>query len=93
MSYDLTVGYNDNMEQTHSRTLTTQVTPFGDSVGIVLPPEALQKLNVVSGDQLCLIETPDGITLKAVDSELAEQLLAADEVMHEDDQALRRLAE
>ena len=81
------------MQEAHSRTITTQVTPFGDAVGIVLSPEALQKLNVVSGDQLCLVETADGIELKAVDSELAEQLLAADEVMREDDEALRRLAE
>jgi len=81
------------MQEAHSKTITTQVTPFGNAVGIVLPPEALQKLKVVSGDQLSLVETPDGIELKAIDAELAEQLLAADEVMHEDDEALRRLAE
>jgi putative addiction module antidote len=93
MSRVLAISYNENMQETSPRTITTQVTPFGDAIGIVLPPEALQKLNVVSGDQLCLVETKDGIELKAIDSELAEQLLAADEVMREDDEALRRLAE
>jgi putative addiction module antidote len=72
---------------------TAQVTPFGNSMGIVLPPQILQKLNVVSGDQLCLIETANGVELKRVDPELAEQLRAADQVMREDDEALRRLAE
>lgn len=72
---------------------TAQVTPFGNSVGIVLPPEVLQKLNLVSGDQVYLRETAAGVELKRVDPELAEQLLAADQVMREDDEALRRLAE
>ena len=73
--------------------LTTQVISIGDGLGIILPPEAVQKLNVVSGDQVQLIDAPNGIELRRVDEELADQLRAVDQVMREDDEALRRLAD
>jgi putative addiction module antidote len=72
---------------------TTQVTTFGNSFGIVLPPEVLDRLKVVSGDKVQLIETPNGVELQRVDEELAQQLATFDRVMQEDDEALRRLAE
>jgi putative addiction module antidote len=72
---------------------TTQATTVGNSIGIVLPPEVIERLKVVSGDRLCLTETPNGFELQRLDDELASQLAAFDQVMHEDDEALRRLAE
>ena len=72
---------------------TAQVTAIGNSVGIVLPPEVVDRLKVVSGDKLQLIETPNGVELQRIDEELAEQLATFDQVMQEDDEALRRLAE
>ena len=73
--------------------ITAQVTAFGNSVGIVLPREVLDRLKVASGDKLQLVETPNGVELKRLDEALAEQLAAFDQVMQEDDEALRRLAE
>ncbi len=72
---------------------TTQVISIGDALGIILPPETVHKLNVVAGDQLQFIDTPNGVELRRIDDELADQLRAADQVMQEDDEALRRLAE
>jgi len=72
---------------------TAQVTSVGNAVAVVLPPEVAEHLKVVSGDKLRLIETPTGVELQRVDAELAEQLGAFDQVMREDDEALRRLAE
>jgi putative addiction module antidote len=72
---------------------TTQVTAVGNAVSIVLPPEIVERLKVVSGDRLCFRETLTGIELQRVDDELIEQLASFDQVMREDDEALRRLAE
>ena len=66
---------------------------MGESVGLVLPPEVLKKLRVVSGDHVSLSDTAEGIELKRLDPSMAEQLAAADQVIREDDEALRRLAE
>jgi putative addiction module antidote len=73
--------------------LTTQVISIGDGLGVILPPEVVQKLNVVSGDQIQFIDTPNGIELRRIDEGLADQLRAVNEVMREDDEALRRLAD
>ena len=72
---------------------TTPVTAIGPDMGIVLPAEVLKKLNASPGDQLCLIDTPTGVELQRVDPELAEQLAAAEIVMREDFEALRKLAQ
>jgi putative addiction module antidote len=72
---------------------TAQATTIGNAVSIVLPPEVVARLNVVSGDRLRFVETPNGFELQRVDEKLAEQLAAFDQVMLEDDEALRRLAE
>jgi putative addiction module antidote len=69
-----------------------EVVNQGSGATIVLPPEVLQKLKVGSGDKVCFVDTPSGIELKRVDGELAEQLQAIEQVMDEDDDALRQLA-
>jgi putative addiction module antidote len=72
---------------------TADITAMGDSVVVILPPEAVDRLRVVSGDKVQLIQTATGVELKRVEPELSEQLAAFDQVMREDDEALRRLAE
>jgi putative addiction module antidote len=73
--------------------ITADVTSLGNSVVVILPPEAVDRLRVASGDKVQLIETPAGVELQRVDADLSGQLAAFEQVMGEDDEALRRLAE
>ena len=68
------------------------ITTVGNSVGIILPKEILERLRVKRGDNLYAIETKNGIELTAYDPEFARQVELAERVMREDRDALRRLA-
>jgi putative addiction module antidote len=70
-----------------------KITTVGSSAGVVLPKEILAKLRVGRGDMLSVTETPDGIELRAYDDEFAEQMSIAEQVMREDRDVLRKLAE
>ncbi len=70
-----------------------KVTTVGNSVGIVLPKELLERLRVGKGDSLYVIETRQGIELTPYNPEFARQMEAAERVMREDRDALRKLAE
>ncbi len=72
---------------------TVKVTKIGNSVGIVLPKEILERLRVSQGDQLHICETPDGVSLTPYDSEFEQQMEVAEQVMREDRDVLRKLAE
>ncbi len=72
--------------------LKVKVTTVGNSVGIVLPKEALAKLKVDKGDTLYLVEGPEGLTLTPYRQDFEEQLNAAREVMRRYRHALRELA-
>lgn len=72
---------------------TLKVTTVGNSVGVVLPKELLEKLRVQKGDLLYVTETPDGIRISPYDSAFAAQMELAERVMREDRDALRKLAE
>jgi putative addiction module antidote len=71
---------------------TAHITEFGNALGIVLPPEILEKLNAASGDQLCFIDTPNGVELTTLTPHQAEQLKAARQVIAENREALEELA-
>ena len=70
-----------------------KVTTVGNSAGIVLPREILERLRVQKGDTLYAVETPNGVELTAYDEEFAEQMTVAEQVMREDRDVLRKLAE
>lgn len=70
-----------------------KVTVIGNSTGVILPKDILQKLRVSKGDTLFVFETANGIEITPYNSELAEQMKLAEQVMREDRDALRRLAE
>lgn len=65
---------------------------IGNSVGVVLPKDVLARLRVQEGDRLYLTEAPDGYRISPFDPELALQMDAAEEVMRENREVLRRLA-
>jgi putative addiction module antidote len=74
-------------------TTTVKVTTVGNSVGIVLPKEILARLNIQKGDTLYVTETPDGVHLTAYDEKFARVMDAANQIMRENRDVLRKLAE
>lgn len=70
-----------------------KLTAIGNSTGVVLPKDLLEKLRVGRGDELMVLETPDGIELSAYDPEFASQMDVAERIMREDRDLLRKLAE
>jgi len=72
--------------------MTLKLTTIGNSTGVVLPREILQRLRVDRGDTLYVIETPTGIELTPYNPEFAAQIEVAERVMREDRDVLRKLA-
>ena len=52
-----------------------KLTAIGNSVGVILPKELLERLRVGRGDELHVLETPNGIELTPYDEEFAEEEL------------------
>lgn len=73
--------------------ITVKLTTIGNSTGIILPKELLEKLRVGKGDVLHVLETPNGIELTAFDEEFANQMDVAEGIMREDRDILRKLAQ
>ena len=61
--------------------LKVKVTAIGNSMGILLPKEALAKLKVVKGDTLYLVDNPEGLTLTPYQQDFELQMSAAEKVM------------
>jgi len=72
---------------------TLKLTTVGNSTGVVLPRETLERLRVAKGDVLYVVETPNGIELTPYNPEFAAQMETAERVMREDRDVLRKLAE
>ena len=62
---------------------TLQRTQIGNSVGIVLPKEALAALKLEKGDAVHLTQTPEGFQITPYDPTLAEQLELGRDFMRE----------
>lgn len=72
--------------------IQAKVTTIGNSLGLVLPKEALAKLHVKKGDVVYLCESSEGYTLSAYDEAFVKQMLFAEDIMHQDKDVLRVLA-
>jgi putative addiction module antidote len=70
-----------------------KITTIGSSVGVILPKEMLASLRVEKGDTLYATETPNGFEISSYNAQFAEQMEAAEIVMREDRDVLRKLAE
>lgn len=70
-----------------------KVSAIGNSTGVILPKDVLERLRVSRGDELMVRETPDGIVLSPYDPELARQMEVAERIMREDRELLRKLAQ
>jgi putative addiction module antidote len=74
-------------------TNTLKLTAIGNSVGVILPKDILAKLRVAKGDQVHVIETPNGIELAPFDPALSKQMEVVRQVMHKHRDVLKKLAE
>ena len=72
---------------------TVKITAIGNSAGIILPKELLEKLRISKGDTLMVTETPDGLNLNPFDEKVARQMEVAEKVMRENRNMLRKLAQ
>ena len=70
-----------------------KITTVGNSAGIVLPKEILEKLRVSKGDVLSVNDTPNGIELSAYDERKSRQMDIAERIMRDNRNMLKKLAE
>jgi putative addiction module antidote len=70
-----------------------KVTTVGSSAGIVLPREILNRLHVEKGDTVYLTESPDGIRITPYDAAFARKIDILEQVMRENRDVLKKLAE
>lgn len=69
-----------------------RIVKIGNSQGVILPKELLAKLGVGQGDVVDVVTRPDGLFVRKHDTDFAEQMAAAREVMKRRRDALRELA-
>lgn len=73
--------------------LELKLRKVGNSVGVVLPKEALAHLNVGEGDTLCVTDSGDGsLRLTPANPGVVEQLEVAKDVLRRYRDTLRELA-
>ena len=69
-----------------------KIIKVGNSLGVILPKDALARLRVEFGDKLFLTEGPGNLTLSPTDPDFVEAMTAAEEIMREDRDILAVLA-
>ncbi len=73
--------------------LKLKLRKIGNSVGVVIPKEALNKMDSKQGDTLILSETPDGGFRVTPDKEsFAEQMAVAEDIANRYRNTLNELA-
>lgn len=70
-----------------------KVAAIGNSTGVILPRDVLERLRVDRGHELMVCETPDGVVLSPYDPELARQMDVAEKIMRKRRNLLKKLAE
>ena len=65
---------------------------IGNSVGFVLPKDAVARLKIEKGDIVYLTESPDGYRITPYDPEFEKQMKAAQRIMKKRRNVLRELA-
>lgn len=74
-------------------TYKLKVRKIGNSSGVIMNKEMLEKLRLEDGDSLLAFETPNGFELTTFDPVVAEQMEIAERVMRKHRDVLRKLAE
>ena len=71
---------------------TVKLRRVGGSLGVILPKEALDALNLKEGDEMFLHSTPEGVKLTPYDPTFAEVMESTHDYMRRHRNALRELA-
>jgi len=71
--------------------ITVRLTAIGDSVGIVLPPQVLERLGVAESGVRYLVDTLNGVELTAFNPNADDQATIPEHVMRSDREVLKRL--
>lgn len=69
-----------------------KITQVGNSLGVILPKELLAQLKVGKGDVLSVVNTPEGIQIRAYEEEFEHTMAIARDVMRKRRAVLRELA-
>ncbi|PCJ42785.1 MAG: AbrB/MazE/SpoVT family DNA-binding domain-containing protein [SAR86 cluster bacterium] len=72
--------------------LKVKVTSIGNSMGILLPKEALNKMKASKGDTLYLVEGAEGYTITPYQQDFETQVGTAEKIMKRYRNTLRELA-
>ncbi len=72
---------------------TAKVIAIGNSIGIILPKEIASRLHVEKGDTLFITESPNGVRLSPYNDSFARKIDAMEQVMRENRDVLKKLAE
>lgn len=70
-----------------------KITAIGNSAGVILPKELLEKLRVSKGDTLTVTESSNGLNFTAYDDQVDRQMDIANRIMRENRNLLKKLAE
>ena len=71
----------------------TKIIAIGNSAGIILPKEILDRLNIEKGDTVFLKETPVGLQVTPYDDEFGAKMEVADQIIRRYRDAFKKLAE
>jgi putative addiction module antidote len=74
------------------RVKETVIRPFGNSAGVTIPKEMLEKYSIAKGDTVALRETADGILITPYDADFAKVMEIAHDVGKRYRNALRELS-
>lgn len=69
-----------------------KVRRFGNSLGVVLPKEVIQRLHTGDGQPLFLIEAPDGYRLTPYDPSFEQKMTQAEDIIGRYRNTLHKLA-
>ena len=72
--------------------ISLKLMQIGNSVGFVLPKEAVARLNVEKGDVIYLTDAADGYRITPYDPNFEKQMKAAERIMKKRRNVLRALA-
>jgi putative addiction module antidote len=72
--------------------LMLKLTQIGNSVGVILPKDALARLRLEKGQSIFLTETPEGYVMTPYDPTLEEQIQAGREFMQDFRDTFHQLA-
>ena len=79
-------------DYTHVMALELKLRKIGNSVGVILPKEALSHLKIEEGETVSLTETPDGYRLSQSQSDFAKTMAVMESLSKRYRNTLRELA-